>query len=363
MVNQTALGTVTIEENDKDTVIYTPSYLFRPLSNPSSLRVSLYGAEADGTMGINDGTLISFDVRASLSVNNEDAIKINTVRENLGIIRDGNKIAIERRYPLQVNDTIFYRIWNMRQRNYEFEIALTNVQLPAGTSAFLEDTYLHQKTMLSDADTTRISFDITADAGTAVQDRFRIIIKPCVVLPVTFTNIRAYELNHDINVEWTVQNELNIIKYEVEKSLDGTTFNTINSTNARGGNVTYNSLDANPALGNNYYRIKSIDNAGHIKYSRIVKVYISKGKPSIAVYPNPVTDGIINVVFSNMPSGIYHLKMYNAVGQFVFAKQITHTEGSSAEIINLDKRTAKGVYQLEITGQDGDKKVFKLITE
>lgn len=364
MVNQNAGGTVAIEENDKDTVVYTNSYLFRPTgSSEASLRISLYGAETDGTTGINDGALILFYDASSTDVNYEDAIKVTNVRENLAIIKAGQKIAIEFRDPLQVNDTLYYRTWNMRQRHYEFEISLTNVDLPAGTAAFFEDTYLQQKTLLNDADTNRIGFDITADAASAVQDRFRIVIAPSTVVPVTFTNVRAFEKNHDIMVEWSVQNELNIVKYVVEKSLDGINFNDLGNTNARGGNITYNLLDAVPATGNNYYRIKSIDNAGNIKYSHIVKVYIGKGKPSISIYPNPVPDAVINVTFKNMNAGIYTANLYNAIGQLVLSKQINHAEGSSTQLLNLSKKTAKGFYQLEVAGGDGNKSIFKLVIQ
>lgn len=363
LVNQSVGGTVSIEENDKDTVVYTPTYVFRPTANPSSLRVSLYGTEPDSSKGILDGTLISFHESSSTAVDNEDAVKMNNVKETFTIIKNGTKIAIERRNMLQVNDTLFYKMWNMRQRNYEFEVALTNVELPAGTAAFFEDTYLRQKTMLNYADTTRISFDVTNDSASTVQDRFRIVIGSAGVVPVTFTDVKAYEIGDDINVEWIVQNELNIVKYEIERSLDGINFSSIKSANPRGGNVTYNSLDENPVTGNNYYRIKSIDNTGRIKYSRIVKVYVGKGKPAITVYPNPVTDDVITIAFSNVSPGVYTVKLYNAVGQFVFAKQITHTESSSSHTIRLDGKTAKAVYQLEVTSQEGNKNVFKLVLQ
>ena len=364
MVNQTTGGTIDIEEPDKDTVVYGNSYLFRPAGNIiSSLRMSLYGAEADGGMGINDGTLILFNDAASNDVNNEEVIKVNNVRENLAIFKAGQKIAIEFRNNLQANDTIFYKIWNMQQRHYEFEITLTDVAIPAGYFAWLEDTYLQQKTMLSQLDTNRIGFDITTDAATYAQDRFRIVIAPSTVVPVTFTSIKAYEFNQDIMIEWTVQNEINIASYEIEKSLDGTYFNSIGTTNAKGGNVSYNSLDPNPATGYNYYRIKSIDNAGHVHYSQIVKVQIKKGKPAISVYPNPVTGDVINLALNNMKEDTYKVSIFNAAGQLVLIKQIIHPGGVSSQAIRLDERLAKGSYQLEVTAADGSSYIFKLLVQ
>lgn len=363
MVNQTANGTISIEEPDKDTVVYGNAHLFRPVSNPlSSLRMSLYGAEEDGSMAINDGTVILFTASSSNDVNNEEVIKVNNVRENLSVFKAGQRISIEFRNLLELNDTLFYQLWNMRQRHYQFEITLTDIQIPAGAIALLEDTYLQQKTILL-ADTNRIAFDITADAGSAAPDRFRIVLAPSTVVPVTFTNVKAYELNDDVMIEWTVQNEVNITEYETEKSADGINFTTIDNTAARGGNTAYNTLDANPVPGCNFYRIKSTDNTGAVKYSKVVKVCTGKVKPFISIYPNPVTENIVNVLFNNMEQGVYKTNMYTAAGQLVFAGQIIHTGGNSSQTLRLPERIAKGAYQLEVTAKDGTSSTFKILVE
>ncbi|MBL0357662.1 MAG: hypothetical protein IPP72_12615 [Chitinophagaceae bacterium] len=145
MVNFSPGCTVAIAEKDKDTVIYTQPYVFRPTANPSSLRVSLYEIDTDGSKGVADGNLITFSEASNTSVDNEDAIKVNNFQENFAVLRDGNKISIERRNLLFVKDTIFYSMWNMKRKNYELEIAATDLNIPFGTSAFLEDSYRHQK--------------------------------------------------------------------------------------------------------------------------------------------------------------------------------------------------------------------------
>jgi hypothetical protein len=363
MVNLSAGGTIAIAEKDKDTVVYAQPYVFRPVSNPSSIRASLYEVDADSSKGITDGNLITFSENSNTAVDNEDAVKINNFQENFAVLRDGNKVSIERRNLLKVNDTIFYSMWNMKHKNYELEIAATDLDIPFGTVAFLEDGYLHLKTALSYGDTTRISFAVTTDAASAAANRFMIVIEPSGIVPVTFTNLKAYELYHDIMVEWTVQNELNINGYEVEKSIDGIHFISVNNTNARGGNTTYNWLDQNAATGDNFYRIKSRDNTGPIRYSRIIKITIGKGGPSITVYPNPVTDGAVNINFSNMPAGLYTVKLFNAIGQLLLSKQIIHPGGNASEKILFTKKISKGFYQIELSNNELNKQLFKLIIE
>lgn len=180
IVNQSANGTIGFEENDKDTVIYGNSFLFRPSPTGqagSSLRLSLYGAEADGSTSIADGTLISFNPASRIEVDNEDVLKTNNVRENISILKEDKKIAIEFRKALRNTDTIFYQMWNMSRKHYVLEVKMNNVRLQPGMLAFLEDSYLQQKTALENNGNTHISFEVTADAGSAAPDRFRIVMK------------------------------------------------------------------------------------------------------------------------------------------------------------------------------------------
>ncbi len=363
MVNTNAGAGIIAEENDKDTIVYGNSYLFRPATVPSSLRATLYEIEPDGSKAVSDGNLITFSASSSNEVDMEDAVKPANIWENFGILHNGARISIERKDLPAINDTIFYYMWNMQRIGYELEIAAENLEIPAGATAFLEDIYLHRKTMLGNSDTTRINFAVTADTASQDRNRFRVIIAPVVVLPVTFTDIKAYPAGDDVNVEWTVENEINVKQYEVEHSADGIHFSSINNTEAKGGNITYHSLDEKPATGYNYYRVKSISNDGEIKYSRIVKVYLDKNKPSITVYPNPVKSGCINLAFNYMKSGHYAAKLYNSTGQLVFSKQLTLMPGSTTETLQLQTKMANGAYQLAITGQDGKRKTFKLVVD
>ncbi len=363
MVNLNAGGSIGIAENNKTVDVPGPSYVFRPTTNPSSLRTSLYKLGEDGTKAIMDGNLINFNEFSNTAVDNEDAVKVNNFSENFAVLRDGIKIAIERRNFLAVKDTVFYSMWNMKQRNYQFEFSAHSLNLPAGIIPFFEDTYRNQKTALNTEDTSRVNFSVTADAASVAANRFRLVFEPSGVVPVTFTTVRAYQQGSNIAVEWIVENELNIIAYKVEKSLDGIHFTFVNNTNAGGGNITYNWLDENAAAGDNFYRIKSKDNAGRIQYSQVVKVHIGKGKPSISIYPNPVTDDVVNIYFSNMPQGLYNVKMYNSIGQTVLVKQLIHPAGSASETILFDKKLSKGVYQLEVIQKEGKKESFKLVIQ
>ena len=177
-------------------------------------------------------------------------------------------------------------------------------------------------------------------------------------LPVTITSVTARQQADDIVVEWQVTNQLNIAKYEVEKSTDGLIFVRVNTQNAlitNTGNAVYNWLDVQAVEGDNFYRIRSIGNNGDVKISQIVKITMGKGKQSITVYPNPVLNKMIFVKFTNLDKGTYQLRLINALGQVIGNHQVIHTGGSGHYTFNLNDKIAAGAYQLEIISPNENK--------
>lgn len=192
------------------------------------------------------------------------------------------------------------------------------------------------------------------------SDAFLAKIDNSTILPLVITLVKAYQQADNIQVEWAVQQESSIKGYEIEKSLDGSVFSKAGER-AAAGNPTYQWLDVHATAGNNFYRIKSMERDGRIKYSPVVKVVISKGSAAYQVYPNPVTGNSINLSFINQPKGTYTVRLLNAALQVVLSKKISHTEGSSSENIYMENSTAKGSYLLEVTGPDGNKQTFKIV--
>ena len=74
---------------------------------------------------------------------------------------------------------------------------------------------------------------------------------------------------------------------------------------------------------------------------------------SISVYPNPIINGIINLQLTNQPPGEYGISLINKLGLVTISGKINHEEGSGTETIHLDRYSARGIYQLEVSGPDG----------
>jgi hypothetical protein len=91
-------------------------------------------------------------------------------------------------------------------------------------------------------------------------------------------------------LNWTTQNELNVDRFEVQRSTNGTDFAAIGSVKAKNssGENKYQFLDAKPQQGINYYRLKMIDKDGSYNYSAVVTIKFTEAVKPFYVYPNPV---------------------------------------------------------------------------
>ena len=364
--NSNGAASITFNENSKSSV--NNNAMFRPATPnilPSQfLRTNLYLVNTDNSLLLADGLFAEFNDVFSDSVLLEDAPKFSNINENIALVRNNNVLAAERRPIVNSTDTIYFKLWKTTARKYQFEFIPTNLNV---VEIILQDSYLNSSTNLSLVAATRVNFTIDATAASAATNRFRIVFKNAIVLPVTISSVKAALLNNDVAVEWKVANEINMLGYEVEKSTSGTVFTSSYSVKVNGSNNannTYNWFDVNATQGNNFYRIKSIDNNGEVKYSAIVKVTINSSKTSsIKIYPNPVNNNIINLQLTNQPKGNYLLKLTNNIGQTIYSTNMQSNSINSTLSINIPGKLTSGVYNLEVNTPDNKTSTQKVIVE
>jgi hypothetical protein len=113
------------------------------------------------------------------------------------------------------------------------------------------------------------------------------------LLPVTFTNVSAVLSNKVIVVSWTTHGEYNASKFIVEKSTDGSNWQSIGEVAAAGNSTVqkdYTLTDAQ-VMPVNYYRLKEVDLDGSYIYSKLVSVSATAAHGiQVDIYPNPVTN-------------------------------------------------------------------------
>ncbi|MDQ2719721.1 MAG: T9SS type A sorting domain-containing protein [Bacteroidota bacterium] len=335
-----------------------PDFSFPPTADFAQFRSNLYIVTPRDSTVLMDGTLTQYDDGYSNAVDGMDARKLFNGSENFGMLRGNTILIVERRQTIRASDSIFFKMWNMRVITYQLELIASNLNKP-GRVGVLEDKFLHTSTTVDLNGTSRIRFSVTKDPASKAPDRFTVIF---FTLPFTFTSVKASEQNNSVNLEWKTANENNLKEYNVESSVDGKLFEkagVISADNSSFNN--YQWTDASPAQGNNYYRIRSVETNGNDQFSDILKINIEKRKKSIYVFPNPVIGNNINLQMVDQPAGRYEITLSNSSGQMLMSKSIQHPGGSAIQNINPTQTLSRGIYQLEIKTQDGQRKIIRVV--
>ena len=310
------------------------------------VRANLFLRTADATELL-DGASVIIDPASSNNIDNDDATKMVNTSENVSIRKGDSLIATERRKIFTANDTMFLNLTGVRAADYQWKVYLDDIEL-RNCAPFMVDKFTNTTTALSVSDTNAINFSIQNIAGSYAADRFMIVFKPSAVVPVTFVTVSAVRSNDkSVNIKWNIENEINIASYSIEYSTDGRIFTAAGTKVATGINA-YSYVHANAPVSNCYYRIKATDNDGRYFYSAIIKVIALTDAGGISVYPNPVENKQMNVVFNKKAAGSYSLRLINAEGQVLYSKKITVAGTNEAHILPL-VNVAAGAYQLSVT--------------
>lgn len=115
------------------------------------------------------------------------------------------------------------------------------------------------------------------------------------VLPLLLVSFNALTgNNNNVSLSWVTNNEVNVSRFDVEKSVDASHFNAIGEVAAKNiiSGAEYSFADTKLLTPLAFYRLKIIDKDGAYKYSGILKVTGSAAL-KISVYPNPVAGNLV----------------------------------------------------------------------
>ena len=181
------------------------------------------------------------------------------------------------------------------------------------------------------------------------------------VLPVELVSFEASTDNQDVLLSWKAEKELNLEGYEVERSLDGETFEYIGFVAA---NNTYQAQeyqfsDSDNQVGVVYYRLRSLDLDGSEEYSEVRSVKLNNGSrnplATVEVYPNPASD-YVKVNTNNADQLNQTLSIYNAAGQIM-----TTTSFSDNTLVDV-QNFKSGTYHV-VVGTDTQKETHTLLIQ
>lgn len=178
------------------------------------------------------------------------------------------------------------------------------------------------------------------------------------LVPVTLKTFEAqWHNDEDIFTRWITTLESNTRQFEIERSIDGASFETAGTVPAAGNSNTertYNFIDrnVNSHYSNRpshfYYRLKTIDIDGQFSYSAIVVLpnRESGNVQMFVVYPNPAQQ-FITIEFKNAADFKPHVVHLVAADGKILLQQLMNSNKETLQVGQFPS----GAYYLKLTEQ------------
>ncbi len=146
------------------------------------------------------------------------------------------------------------------------------------------------------------------------------------ILPVNFVYFTGRLSGRNIQLKWDVNEESNLVEYQLQKSTNASDFITISTVKADGiSHYLYNDFVGDDVGNSLLYRLKKVDKSGSFSYSEVFKINLSK-EQAITVYPNPARN-FIHIDLQNYNSKAVDIILNDVMGKRVFNKSINGSEG------------------------------------
>jgi hypothetical protein len=163
--------------------------------------------------------------------------------------------------------------------------------------------------------------------------------------------------NKTVELSWATASETNNDYFTIEKTKDGLLFEKVTDVSGAGNSrerIQYNTFDNDPYKGFSYYRLKQTDFDGKFVYSKLVGIDNSRPEQhNFMVFPNPSTDGMINVNIKGNEADKGIIIITDPLGRTVYSKTFVLTDNDNT-IITLDQpeHLASGIYNVSLLLND-----------
>lgn len=178
-------------------------------------------------------------------------------------------------------------------------------------------------------------------------------------LPVKLLSFTGTYKNNAALLNWSAENQVDFSAYEVERSTDGASFESIAVLSRQGTGFEkqyYEHADNLSYATSNvfYYRLKMLDIDGRYSYSNIIMIRKGGIRPGISISPNPVISGsLANARFETYKKGVVEVRITDMTGKILLRQQNQVYEGVNSISINKLNQLQPGMYILQINdGQE-----------
>ena len=173
------------------------------------------------------------------------------------------------------------------------------------------------------------------------------VIATIGIVPVKLVNFSVtHSGKKGSEIKWTTTQELEPVKYTVQRSQNSVDFIDITTINGKQQlNNQYSFTDDYIKKGTVYYRVKVREAAGQIFYSSVSKIN-NQTDFGIMAFPNPVENGFKLAIPQQLLPATYQI--INAQGQTV------HSASTNRAITEINQLLTKGIYAIRVKGSNNE---------
>lgn len=192
-------------------------------------------------------------------------------------------------------------------------------------------------------------------------DKVVLIVQACASLPVELKSFTAARVLNSVDLRWETVTEENNLGFYIQRKIGTGNWETVGfvPSQARNGNsntsLVYGFSDENTTKGITQYRLRQVDIDGKYAFSVIRAVRGDGQTGSTIVYPNPSSNGTVNLVFSDAQV-IRNVRLVDMNGRI-----LKHWNKVSGNILQINDLTP-GFYTIRILNTDtGEQEMKKII--
>lgn len=235
------------------------------------------------------------------------------------------------------------RSWSIRSSLDGFTADIASGSLNPNSSTetvTLNSTY---NNLLSTITFRIYGYQSNGNANTFAFDN--IAVRGLSILPTSFVSLTGKTLNEKVLLNWSIDENSSLNHFEIERSHDGANFTAVDKK-YNANTTVYNYSDSKTGAGAYvWYRIKSVELNGTIKYSDILKIQVQQTN-ELSINRISISGGQIIIQANAAANGNAKMLLSTIDGKILVQQNITLSKGT--QTIKLNQSNTSGIQVLTI---------------
>ncbi|MEZ4884035.1 MAG: SdrD B-like domain-containing protein [Chitinophagales bacterium] len=178
------------------------------------------------------------------------------------------------------------------------------------------------------------------------------VVIDCITLPIELVSFEGEVLQDGNLLKWVTASEVNNDFFSLERSIEGTYFETIHTQDGAGTTsltMTYDYLDRTAPNGISYYRLQQTDFDGSSSTSKVIALQRGESEGGFDIVSvTPLGNFLHTAVGFQVPKvGNVEVKLFDVSARLVYSTSIEAMEGFNVLQMNTESYS-QGIYLLQL---------------